>query len=124
MNQKLKEILNHDSDSAVSIVTWNQKGAHLVNSWNSFVQVIDDTTLHIPAGGFNQTEKNLQQQPSILLSITSKAVQGFNSPGTGVIVEGTGKIITEGAALEKLRTKFSWARAVLEIKITKTTQTM
>jgi len=124
MNLKLKEILNDNNDSAVSIVTWNQVGAHLVNTWNSFVQIINDTTLHIPAGGFNETEKNLLKQPAIILSITSKVVQGFNNPGIGIVVEGLGKIITEGVALENMRTKFPWARAVLEVKVTKATQTM
>ncbi len=124
MNQKLVEILNHNSDSAVTIVTWNQESPHVVNSWNSFIQIIDDNTLHIPAGGFNQTEENLLKQPAIILSITSKVVPGFNNPGTGVIVEGIGKIITAGIALENMKTKFPWARAVLEVKITKTTQTM
>ena len=124
MNPKLVQILNHNVDSAASIVTWNQEGPHLVNTWNSFIQIINDTTLHIPAGGFNQTEKNLQKQPVIILSITSKAVQGFSNPGTGVVVEGVGRIITDGVELESMRTKFPWARAVLEVKITNTTQTM
>ena len=122
--QKLKEILAHGLDCAATIVTSGEDGPHVVSTWNSYIQIVDDETLHIPAGGLKHTEANLKANPAVILSISNRALQGFSYPGTGVIVKGTAQIIYDTGAADSLKEKFPWLRAVLEVKVKEVTQTL
>lgn len=123
ITNKLTEILNDSTDCAATIVTSGPESFHLSNTWNSYIRVVDEERLYIPAGGMNQTESNLKLRPEVKLSISNRNVQGHNFPGTGVIVEGTARIIYDDA-VDVMKKEFPWIRAVLEVTVKKVSQTM
>jgi hypothetical protein len=118
LNEKLLDILAHPSDGAVSIVTNGEDGPHLVNTWNSYIAVTPDDKLLIPAYGYNKTEKNLSNQNNVILSIANKEIEGYKGKGTGFIVKGTTRFVKSGEDFDRMKEKFSWVRAVLEITVT------
>lgn len=124
ITQLLKDILSHEIDCGATIVTINKELPHISNTWNSYIQIIDEETLHIPVGGMIQTEKNLIANNNIKLSITNRVIKGFNYPGTGVVVEGTGQMISNAEIINKMKEIYPWIRAVLEVKVSKSIQTL
>ena len=118
LNEKLLDILAHPTDGAVSIVTNGEDGPHLVNTWNSYIEVTPADKLLIPASGFNKTEKNLSKQNNVILSIASREIEGYRGKGTGFIVKGTTRFIQSGEDFDRMKERFSWIRAVLEITVT------
>ncbi len=118
LNEKLLDILSHPADGAVSIVTAGNDGPHLVNTWNSYITVTPDDKLLIPAYGYNKTEKNLNAHDQVVLSIASREIEGYKGKGTGFIVKGTTRFIKSGEEFNRMKEKFSWVRAVLEITVT------
>lgn len=122
LNEKLLDILSHPADGAVSIVTAGNDGPHLVNTWNSYIAVTSDDKLLIPAYGYNKTEKNLNAHDQVILSIASREIDGYKGKGTGFIVKGTTRFIKSGEEFNRMKEKFSWVRAVLEITVTEAKQ--
>lgn len=118
LNEKLLDVLSHPADGAVSIVTYGDNGPHLVNTWNSYIEITSDDKLLIPAYGFNKTEKNLSVHNDVILSIASREIEGYKAKGTGFIVKGTTRFVKSGEDFERMKEKFSWVRAVLEITVT------
>lgn len=115
LNEKLLEVLAHPADGEVAIVTQGADGPHVVNSWNSYVCATKDDKLLIPVGGMHKTEKNIEGDNRVKLTIGSREVQGKNYKGTGFLITGTAKFIKMGPEFDLTREKFSWARAALEI---------
>ena len=124
LNEKLLSILAHPVDGAVSIVTYTDEGPHLVNTWNSYITVTPEEKFLIPAYGFLITEKNLLKNNAVILSIASKEIEGYNSKGTGFILTGTAQLLKSGNEFSRIKEKFSWARAVLEVTVTSAKQTL
>ncbi|SDH83872.1 FMN-binding protein [Desulfosporosinus hippei] len=122
LNEKLLEVLSHSTDGAISIVTNGDDGPHLVNTWNSYVVVTPEDKLLIPAYGYNKTEKNLSVHNDVTLSIASKEIQGYKAKGTGFILKGTTRFLKSGEDFERMKEKFSWVRAVLEITVSSAKQ--
>jgi Pyridoxamine 5'-phosphate oxidase len=124
LNEKLLEVLSHPADGEVAIVTQGIDGPHVVNTWNSYVRIIPDGRLLIPAGRMNETEKNITRNNMVKLTIGSREVQGLSYKGTGFLITGTAKFVKEGPVFNMIKEKFSWARAALEITILTTVQTL
>ncbi|MBP2655829.1 MAG: pyridoxamine 5-phosphate oxidase-related FMN-binding protein [Firmicutes bacterium] len=124
LNEKLIAILSHPVDGAVSIVTNGVDGPHLVNTWNSYIEVTPDDKLLIPAYGFLRTEKNITANTEVTLSIANREVEGYRAKGTGVIVEGSARFIKAGEDFDRMKKKFDWARAVMEVRVTDARQTL
>lgn len=122
LNEKLLDVLSHPADGAVSIVTNGDDGPHLVNTWNSYIVVTPDDKLLIPAYGFNKTERNLSVNNDVILSIASREIEGYKAKGTGFIVKGTTRFVKSGGDLDRMKERFSWVRAVLEITVTSAKQ--
>ena len=122
LNEKLLDILSHPIDGAVTMVTTGEDGAHLVNTWNSYITVTPDDKLLIPASGYNKTEKNLGIHNEMILSIASKEIEGYRAKGTGFIVKGTTRFVKSGEDYDRMKERFSWIRAVLEITVTSAKQ--
>ncbi|KJR44797.1 Pyridoxamine 5'-phosphate oxidase-related, FMN-binding [Desulfosporosinus sp. I2] len=122
LNEKLLDVLSHPSDGAVSIVTNGDDGPHLVNTWNSYIVVTPDDKLLIPAYGFNKTERNLSVHNDVILSIASREIEGYKAKGTGFIVKGTTRFVKSGGDFDRMKERFSWVRAVLEITVTSAKQ--
>lgn len=124
INEKLMEVLTHPSDGAIAIVTQGISAPHVVNSWNSYVNVTPDGKLLIPVGGMMETEKNLKVNNKVKLTVASREVQGKRYKGTGFLIKGTADFLTDGSDLKMMKTKFPWARAVLVITIDSAEQTL
>lgn len=123
-NEKLMEVLTTPPDCPLAIVTQGVREPHVVNSWNSYVNVLEDGRLLIPVGGMKQTEENLKINNKVKLTIANREVQGKMYKGTGFLIIGTGQIVHEGSDYETMKEKFPWARAVLEITTDSAEQTL
>lgn len=91
---------------------------HLVNTWNSYLVVTEDERILIPAYGFRKTQKNVEVNPNVKLTLGSKDVLGYKDyPGTGFIVSGTASYIESGEEYDRMKDKFSFLTRVLEIRV-------
>ena len=124
LNERLLEVLSHPSDGEVAIVTQGIDGPHVVNTWNSYVNITPDGRLLIPAGRMNATEKNVEANPLVKLTVGNREVQGLNYKGAGFLITGTAKFVKDGPEFNMMKEKFSWARAVLELTIDTAEQTL
>lgn len=120
--EKLREVLKQDG--VVAIATLGPDGPHMVNTWNSYVQIASDGRLLIPAGYMHLTEANIAFNNNVLITLGSSKVAGNIGPGTGFLIKGTAAFITSGPDFDLLKAKFSWARATLAVTIASATQTL
>ena len=107
LNEKLLEVLSNPADGEVAIVTQGEDGPHVVNTWNSYVNVSQKETLLIPVGGMITTEKNLEVTPKVKLTVGSREVQGKNYKGAGFLITGTAKFIKDGSDFNLMKEKFA-----------------
>lgn len=122
LSEKLIEVISYEG--IVAIVTCNNNESHLVNTWNSYVNATEDGRLLIPAAGMIKTQKNIEQNDMVKLTIGSKEVMGYRFMGTGFLIEGTAKFIKSGSEFDMMKEKFSFLSRVLEIKVTSAKQTL
>jgi hypothetical protein len=120
--ETLMEVLKHDG--VVAIGTTGPEGQHMVNTWNSYIQVAGDGRLLIPAGYMQRTEANLATDPRVLVTLGSSKVRGKNAMGTGFLLAGTGAFVAEGPDFDAVKSRFKWARAALAITVASATQTL
>lgn len=120
--EKFLEVLKHEG--VIAIATQGEGEPHLVNSWNSYVEVTPENSLLIPAGFMHQTEKNVQNNNKVLVTAGAREVEGNHGPGTGFLIEGTAAFLPEGPKYEKLKERFPWVRAALEVQVKNITQTL
>ena len=116
--------MSHPADAAVSIMTNGADGPHLVNTWNSYIEITPDEKLLIPASGFIRTEKNITANNGVTLSVANREVEGYRAKGTGVIVKGIARFIKSGEDFDRMKKKFDWARAIMEVTVTSVKQTL
>jgi Neuraminidase (sialidase) len=120
LSEKFYEVLKHEG--VVSIMSWGVE-PHLVNTWNSYLVVTEDGRILIPAYGFRKTQKNVEVNNKVKISLGSKDVIGNNNyQGTGFVVDGTAKYIESGEEYDMMKSKFSFLTRVLEITVDKSTQ--
>lgn len=124
LDVKLLEVINTQPDSAIAIVTQGPNEPHVVNSWNSYIQIDGEDKLLIPVGDMIQTQKNIEANNNIKLTISNREVMGKRYKGTGFLVTGTAAFITEGPEFDIVKSKFPWARAALTITVASTEQTL
>ncbi len=116
------EVLRHEG--VVAIATQGTE-PHLVNTWNSYIQVTNGDDLLIPAGGMHRTEENISVNSKVLLTLGSREVNGKRGqPGAGFLVTGKAEVLSAGQDFESVRKKFPWARAALKVTIDTITQTL
>lgn len=116
-------VLEHEG--VVAIASQAPDGTpHLVNTWNSYVQITSDERLLIPVGGMRKTEENISQTKTVLLTAGSRDVQGKHGPGTGFLVTGTAEFSYAGEDFNVIKSMFAWARAALSVTPTSVTQTL
>ena len=120
LSETFLEVIKHEG--VVSIMSWGVE-PHLVNTWNSYLVVTDDERILIPAYGFRKTQKNVEVNNKVKLSLGSKDVLGFKDyQGTGFIVEGTARYFDSGEEYDMMKKKFSFLTRVLEITVDKANQ--
>ena len=115
LSAKFLEVIQHEG--VVSIVSWGIE-THVVNTWNSYLVVTDDERILIPAYGFRKTEKNVNVNNNVKLTLGSKEVLGYKDyQGTGFVVNGTAKYISSGEEYDFMKKKFSFLTRVLEVTV-------
>ena len=121
--EKLFDVLQHEG--VVSIVSWGNDEPHVVNTWNTYLVVTDDEHILIPAYGMRKTEKNINVNNRVKLTLGSKEVLGYKDyQGTGFLIEGTAVYLESGATYDMMKEKFSFLTRVLDITVTGIKQTI
>lgn len=117
----LFQVLRHEGVAAIATLG---REPHLVNTWNSYIQVTGGDLL-IPAGGMQQTQQNVALNPKVLLTVGARGVTGMRGqPGAGFLVTGTAQFLLEGEEFDRVKAMFGWARAVLKITVGSAVQTL
>jgi hypothetical protein len=120
LSEKFHEVLKHEG--VVSIVSWGVE-THVVNTWNSFLVITEDERILIPAYGFRKTEKNVDVNNQVKLTLGSKEVIGYNNyQGTGFVINGTARYVSSGEEYDMMKEKFSFLTRVLEVTVDKAKQ--
>jgi len=115
LSAKFSEVLQHEG--VVAIMSWGIE-PHMVNTWNSYLVVTKDERILIPAFGFRKTEKNVEVNNNVKITLGSKNVPGYkDNPGTGFLITGTAKYIESGEEYDMMKNKFAWLNRVLEITV-------
>lgn len=121
LTEKFLEVLKNEG--VVSIVSWGMDEPHVVNTWNSYLVVTSDERILIPAYAMRRTEKNVNINNKVKMTLGSKEVLGYKDyQGTGFVVEGTAKYLESGSEFDMMKEKFSFLTRVLEITVTSAKQ--
>jgi hypothetical protein len=121
-NDKFKEVIS--KEGVVSIVSCADGEAHVVNTWNSYLVLPDEERILLPAWAMRKTEKKVDKNNNVLLTMGSKEVAGRMGPGTGFLVKGTAKFISSGPEFDMMKDKFSFLTRVLEVTVSSVKQTI
>ncbi|GFZ33406.1 FMN-binding protein [Clostridium zeae] len=120
--EKFLEVLNHEG--VVSIVSCANNKAHVANTWNSYLVIVEGNKILIPAAAMLKTEENINSNPEVKLTLGSKEVIGYNYMGTGFLLEGTAKYLKDGEHFKMMNEKYSFLTRVLEITVNSCKQTL
>ena len=104
-------------EGVVSIVSCSDDEAHVVNTWNSYLAFPGEDRLLIPVYGMRKTQKKVDINNNVLLTLGTKEIEGKMGPGTGYLIKGTAKFMKSGPEFDMMKEKFSWANRVLEVKV-------
>ena len=122
-NEKFNEVLT--KEGVVSITSWSAENVHVVNTWNSYLVKSGENKLLIPAAGMRKTQKNVEANSRVILTLGSKEVMGYKDyQGTGFVIEGTAKYLTSGEEFDIMKEKFPFLSRVLEITVESLKQTI
>lgn len=121
LTEKFYEVLNYEG--VVSIVSWGEDEAHVTCTWNSYLVVTADERILIPAAGMNSTEKDVNHNDKIKLTLGAREVMGRNNyQGTGFEIGGNAKFLTNGSEYDMMKEKYPFLNRVLEITVTSAKQ--
>lgn len=120
--EKFLEVLNNEG--VVSIVTCVNNEAHVSNTWNSYLVIVEENKILIPAAAMIKTENNININPNVKLTIGSHEVMGYRYMGTGFLLEGTARFLKDGDNFKMMRNKFPFLTRVLEVTISSCKQTL
>ncbi len=121
-NEKFLEVLTHEG--VVSIVSCANNEAHVANTWNSYLVIEDGNKILIPAAGMIKSEKNINENPKVKLTLGSRDVMGYRNMGTGFLLEGKAEFLREGEYFDKMKEKFSFPSRVLVVEVESCKQTL
>jgi uncharacterized pyridoxamine 5'-phosphate oxidase family protein len=122
LTDKFFEVINHEG--VVSIVTCANNEAHVCNTWNSYLVVVEGNKILIPAAGMIKTEKNININPKVKLTMGTKEVMGYRYMGTGLLLEGTARFLKSGEHFNMMIEKYPFLTRVLEITVDSCKQTL
>jgi hypothetical protein len=123
LTEKFFDVLK--KEGVVSIVSWGIDEPHVINTWNSYINVTSDERILIPAAGMRKTQKNVEQNSKVKIALGSKEVLGYKDyQGTGFVIEGTAKYLESGSDFDMMKEKFSFLSRVLEVTVTSAKQTI
>lgn len=122
LTEKFFEVINHEG--VVSIVTCANNEAHVCNTLNSYLVIVDGNKILIPAAGMIKTEKNITANSKVKLTVGSKEVMGYRYMGTGFLLEGNAKFLKDGEHFDMMKEKYPFLPRVLEITVDSCKQTL
>jgi len=107
----------------VTIVTNGRDGPHVVGNWGEYMRTlgIGDDMIVFPVARYHETEKNLQHDSRVQLLVASKKVPGRLKPGQGFLIEGNAHISTSGEVVDRVKSRFPWARGAMVVRVTAAT---
>ncbi|AND83647.1 pyridoxamine 5'-phosphate oxidase family protein [Clostridium tyrobutyricum] len=70
------------------------------------------------------TEKNINVNPKVKLTLGSKEVMGYKYIGTGFLIEGTAKFLKDGDNFNIMKEKCPFLTRTLEVIVTSCKQTL
>jgi hypothetical protein len=111
-------------EGVVSIVSCSDDEAHVVNTWNSYLVFPGENRILIPVYGMRKTQKKVEINQNVLLTLGTKEVEGKMGPGTGYLIKGIAKFMKSGPEFDIMKQKFSWANRVLEVTVSSVNQTI
>ncbi len=121
LTEKFYEVLNHEG--VVSIISWGVDEAHVTCTWNSYIIVTEDERILIPAAGMNSTEKDVNHNDKVKLTLGARGVMGRNNyQGTGFEIGGNAKFLKTGSEFDMMKDKYPFLNRVLEITVTSAKQ--
>ena len=62
--------------------------------------------LLLPAAGMIKTQKNIEQNDKIKVTLGSKEIMIYNSLVTGFLIEGTARFVKSGSEFDMMKEKF------------------
>lgn len=123
LTEKFFDVINHEG--VVSIVSWGLDEPHIANTWNSYIVVTEDGRILIPAYGLRKTQKNVEVNNKIKLTLGSRKVLGYKDyQGTGFLITGTAQYLSSGDDYDMMKEKFSFLSRVLEVTVISEKQTL
>lgn len=123
LTEKFHKVI--ENEGVVSIVSWGKEEPHIANTWNSYLEVTEDERILIPAYGLRKTQKNVEVNNKVKLTLGSRNVLGYKDyQGTGFYIEGTAEYITSGEEYDYMKAKYSFLSRVLEVTVTSIKQTL
>ncbi len=120
LNEKIIEILKHEGPA--SFGTYGTDGIHLAATWNSYIEVLYNDTLLIPAGHLNKTQRNVEAGSEVQMILASKDVAGLQGNGAGFLLKGKAKFEESGINFDKLKSRFSWVRSAMVFNVKEVTE--
>ena len=122
IDKRFREVAS--KEGVVAIVSCAEGEAHVVNTWNSYLVFPDEQRILIPAWKMLKTEKKININSNVLLTLGTKEVEGRMGPGTGYLVKGTARFLRSGPEFDMMKTKFSFLTRVLEVTVSSVKQTL
>lgn len=121
--EKFMEVIKHEG--VVSVVSWAEGEPHVVNTWNSYIVVTDNGRILIPVYGFRKTEKNVNINNQVKITLGSREVLGYKDyQGTGFLINGTARFMKSGPEFDMMKEKYSFPNRVLEVTVISAKQTL
>ena len=111
-------------EGVVSIVSCADDEAHVVNTWNSYLAFPGEARILIPVYGMRKTQKKVEKNQNVLLTLGTKEIEGKMGPGTGYLINGIARFMASGPEFDLMKQKFSWANRVLEVTVSSVKQTI
>lgn len=85
---------------------------------NTYLQVIEDNKILIPAACMTSTESDLKENNEVILTMAAREVEGFNGyQGTGFRISGTAEFLDEGEYFDKVHEKYPFASRALLVDV-------
>lgn len=113
LNDTVKSVLA--SEGPATFVTTGSEGPHLAATWQSYIEVIDEETLLFPAGGYRQTEANVNAGSALQLILGGHV----NGKGLGFRLTGTAEFQSGTPLYERVHGRFPWSRAAVVLHVTR-----
>lgn len=114
ITDRVKAVLAHEGSA--TFVTTGEQGPHLAATWQSYIQIVDASTIAFPAGGMRQTEANVQAGSSAEMLIGSHLPEE-NGKGVGFRLVGSLEFQSGTPLHEQLKQRFPWCRAAVVMHI-------